>query len=294
MPIASVCLPPPAHYEVPRFTVPAWSCDSHCHVTPHDYENTVPDASYRPAPATPAALRQLRAAIGFGRSVVIQASVYGLDNRAVEQALRGEPDVLRGVVVADRRVSDAQIDQWHALGVRGMRFIMSGQLGGTVGLEDLVQLASRLSERGWHAEVALRSEQWTELMPVLRSLGCPLVIDHLGGLPPEMAGEAEQAIFSLLSAGRAWIKLISYRLCPDLMEPRLIHRAQRLYAAAPERMVWGTDWPHVGLTEGSDAGRLLNAFAGWFDHDAGALNQMLSLNPEVLFDFPRRANLTSD
>jgi 2-pyrone-4,6-dicarboxylate lactonase len=107
------------------------------------------------------------------------------------------------------------------------------------------------------------------------------------------AGEAEQAIFSLLSAGRAWIKLIGYRLSPALMEPRLIRRAQRLYAAAPERMVWGTDWPHVGLTEASDAGRLLNAFAGWFDHDAGVLNQILSLNPEVLFDFPRRANVRS-
>jgi predicted TIM-barrel fold metal-dependent hydrolase len=293
MQFASVCLPPPDHYEAPRFTVPAYACDSHCHVTPRDYENTVPEASYRPSQASPAALRQLRESIGFGRSVVIQASVYGLDNRAVEEALRDEPDALRGVVVADRHVSDAQIDKWHALGVRGMRFIVSGQLGGTVGREDLLQLAPRLAERGWHAEVALRAEQWRELLPVLLSLSCTVVIDHFGGLPPDITGEEEQAIFSLVSTGRAWFKLIGYRLSPDLMDGRLIDRAQRLFAAAPERLVWGTDWPHVGLSAASDAGRLLNAFAGWFDHDAGALKQVLSLNPEVLFDFPRRANVTS-
>ena len=291
MRFTTACLPPPDHYSMPDFPVPARACDAHCHVTPPDHLNTVSDASYEPAPAPPEELQRLRRAIQFERSVVVQASAYGKDNRAVEQALRAEPSALRGVVVADAETTDAQLDAWHSIGVRGMRFIMSGQLGGTVDLNDLQLLAPRLAARGWHAEILPHGDQWAPLAATLRQLPCTLVVDHLGGLALGDEGdEAEQVLHTLLATGRVWVKLIGYRLSPDLVDPCLVQRVQRLYAKAPTRMVWGTDWPHVGFSTAHDAGALLNAFATWFDHDAGVMEQVLASNPEVLFDFPRAVN----
>lgn len=291
MSFTTTCLPPPAQYSPPNFKVPAHACDAHCHVTPPDYLNTVPDASYEPAPAPPEELRRLRRALQLERSVVVQASAYGQDNRAVEQALRAEPLALRGVVVAGAETTDAQLDAWHALGVRGMRFIMSGQLGGTVDLNDLQRLAPRLAARGWHAEILPHGNQWPGLEATLRQLPCTLVVDHLGGLPLGEEGDAaERVLHSLLATGRVWVKLIGYRVSPDLLDPRMVRRAQRLYAAAPNRMVWGTDWPHVGFTTAHDAGALLNTFAAWFDRDAGVIERVLSSNPEALFDFPPSVN----
>lgn len=291
MQFTTTCLPPPSHYSAPDFKVPARACDAHCHVTPKDYLNTVSDASYEPAAAPPEELHRLRQSIQFERSVVVQASAYGQDNRAVEQALRAQPSVLRGVVVAGARTDDAQLDAWHNLGVRGMRFIMSGTLGGTVDLGDLQRLAPRLAARGWHAEILPHGDQWPSLKETLNRLPCTLVVDHLGGWPlNEGADEAQQVLSSLLGTGRVWVKLIGYRLSPDLLDPRLVHRVQRLYSEAPNRMVWGTDWPHVGFSTQQDAGALLNAFAAWFDHDEEAIERILSSNPEALFDFPRPGN----
>lgn len=258
---------------------------------PRDYANTVIDASYKPAPASPEELRRLRRAIAFERSVVVQASAYGKDNRAVEQALREDPSALRGVVVADAQTSDTQLDTWHSMGVRGMRFILSGQLGGTVDLDDLQLLAPRLAARGWHAEILPHESQWSSLETLLSQLPCTLVVDHLGGWSMnEEGGEAERVLLSLLATGRAWVKLIGYRLSADLLDPRVVRRAQRFYAQAPNRMLWGSDWPHVGFTAPHDAGKLLNAFAAWFDRDASVMNRVLASNPEELFDFPAVVN----
>lgn len=286
MKVVTACHPPPATYAAPSIAMPAWACDSHCHVTPADHANVTADASYQPAPAPPEELDRMRKAIGLQRSVVVQASVYGLDNRGVEAALKRDPRNVRGVVVADRDVSDRQLDIWHTLGVRGMRFIMAGQLGGTVGMDDLESLAPRLATRGWHAEIMLRPEQWRLLLPALRSLPCNLVIDHLGGVPADDNDPVpDAAILSLLDEGNTWLKLIGYRLSGDLLHPRLIGRARSFYEAAPTRMVWGTDWPHVGMADRHDAGVLLNAFMQWFDGDSEVLEKVLASNPEKLFDF---------
>lgn len=286
MQVVTRCFPPSSSYSTPSFDVPAGACDSHCHVTPRDHARVTPDASYVPQPCPPEELARMRNALGLERSVIVQASVYGLDNRGVEAALAQGPQTLRGVVVSDRRVSDAQLSTWHQLGVRGMRFIMSGQLGGTVGVEDLVQLAPRLAELGWHAEILPRTEDWNELLPVLTRLPCRLVIDHLGGMPAghtDPAGVA--AIDYLIAEGRTWVKLIGYRLSEDLHDPRLRKRAQHFYRLAPHRMVWGSDWPHVGMAKPQDAGVLLDVLAAWLERDPAALADVLVRNPEALFDF---------
>ena len=229
----------------------------------------------------------MRSALGLQRSVVVQASAYGLDNRGVEEALRRDPHNVRGVVVAKADVSDTQMDDWHRLGVRGMRFIMSGQLGGTVGIDDLIALAPRLAARGWHGEILPREDEWDDVLPVLSRLPCSLVIDHLGGVHADVDDPGPLAALDyLLGEGRTWLKLIGYRLSKDPLDPRLVARAQRFYRRAPQRMVWGSDWPHVGMSEPHDAGALLNAFASWFDHDEAVLSEVLAANPQSLFQFP--------
>ncbi|WP_063830518.1 amidohydrolase family protein [Cupriavidus sp. SK-3] len=278
-------LPPPESYATPTFVVPGGAWDCHSHVTPRGNWALVSDASYLPAPAPPEKHRKMRAALGLQRGAVIQASVFGTDNTGVIEALTDEPDILRGVVVAGQTIDDAEIERLHGIGVRGMRFITNG-LGGTVGTQAMVALAPRIAEFGWHAEVLPGPTQWPELLPVLEALPCKIVIDHMGGFPPEFGVNhpTTQVIRKLLVERGAWVKLIGYRLSDDLMDSRVIERAHAFYGDAPGQMIWGTDWPHVGIKKPVDAGQLLNAFARWFDNDPEVMHRVLAMNPACLFD----------
>lgn len=288
IPFVKECLPPPERYTRPTFRMPAGACDSHSHVTPVGTWKLAPDASYVPAPCPPEAHRRMRSALGLERAVVIQASAFGTDNSGVLDALADEPETVRGVVVVNESISDEALADLHRSGVRGARFITNG-LGGTVGFASLKALAPRISSLGWHIELLPDPAHWSELLPILKSLTCPIVLDHMGYLPASVGldDRAMRVISDLVIDRGAWMKLVGYRLSPDLEDARLIERAHAFYRAAPERMIWGTDWPHLGLATRIDAGKLLNVFASWFDNDAAVLERVLAANPSRLFDFPQ-------
>jgi len=246
----------------------------------------VEDASYEPCPTPPIESRRMRSALGFQRGVIVQASAFGQDNSGIFEALRDNPDSLRGVIVSDEGISDNELEQLHTLGVRGMRFITSG-LGGTVGTASMVALGPRIAQLGWHVEVLPAAAQWPALLPVLRNMPCEVVVDHLGYLPVEL-GDTDpslRALCELVSDHGAYVKLIGYRLSEKLGSPALARRAQNLFRLAPDRMVWGTDWPHVGLAASVDAGVLLNDFSSWFDNDMDVLERILAANPAKLYRF---------
>jgi len=196
------------------------------------------------------------------------------------------PARARAVAVIDESFDDATLRRMAEAGVRGVRFnLVSGN--GTPD-DQLETLARRIAPLGWHAQVYADGEKLEQLVPWLARLPVEVVIDHMGGVPAALGTEHAQfrALLRLLDGGRAWVKLCSYRVSSegapwDDVAPNVA----ALAAAAPERCVWGTDWPHPGMAPVPDAGRLLGQLFAWVP-DAEARRRILVENPCQLYGFP--------
>ncbi|HEY4296998.1 MAG TPA: amidohydrolase family protein [Paraburkholderia sp.] len=266
--------------------VPLGSVDCHHHV----YDNRFPydpDTTLRLPDATVADYRQLQQRLGLSRSVVVQPSSYGTDNRCLVDALQQFGDDARGIAVIDERTPDDELQHLHAHGVRGIRFNLSRPAG--AGIDLLDRLAARIAPLGWHVQVHTLGAAYVELAPRLAALPTEVVIDHLGRVPHPGAlqHEAFIALRRLMDHGRAWLKLSgayhdsrdgapSYADSATLMQYWIEH--------APERIVWGTDWPHPAAMVGEkplpDDAQLLDLF--------GQLASRLAQRQTILVDNPCR------
>lgn len=271
----------------PRSPIPANACDSHAHVFgPYAQYPLSPDRAYEsPELPAPAYLGMLDT-IGFARGVVVTASAYGSDNRAMLQALRSSPSRLRGVAVLDH--SQDALATMHALGVRGARFSQVPGFTGTVGFHELDRVAARLREMGWHAQIWTLLGTFIPLVDRLLAHGLPLVLDHMA-LPNPAKGITHasfQALLRLLGSGKVWVKLIPYRLSrmfPDYEDIRSFHDV--LVATNPDQLVWGSDWPHVHMSRDiPDDGHLVDLFHQWVGDEA-LRKKILVDNPARLYDF---------
>jgi predicted TIM-barrel fold metal-dependent hydrolase len=294
MPTAPPCLPP---REVTRPDVPPLpdACDTHAHVFgPADLFPYADDRSYTPPDAPLKKYLGMLDVIGFARGVLVQGSAHGRDNSAMLDALKRQPDRLRGVAVADTGVSPAELRDWNALGVRGLRFnhfYRDGQLHyrGGVPLSAAKVLASVMADLGWHLQLWIDVKDLPDIIPTLKSMGLPVVIDHMGRTDAR-AGTQTAGFQSLLRAvgeGWCWAKLSgAHRLsqqAPDYPDARPFHEA--LVAANPERLVWGGDWPHPRVEgEMPDAGHLFELFHAWTP-DLEARQRILVGNPARLYGF---------
>jgi predicted TIM-barrel fold metal-dependent hydrolase len=232
--------------------------------------------------------------VGATRGVLIQPGGYGEDASALRAALREAGGKLRGIAAATAEISDRALAEWHADGVRGLRFVEmmapggGGRYPGSTGVDQLRPLAPRMRELGWHAEVWATVDQHAGLLPLLRTCGVPVVLDHLSGVVAERGVDdpAFQAVLSALREGWLWVKLTLCRCSrafPDYPDLRPFHDA--LVAAAPDRLVWGSDWPHLRMGDLSpDVGHLLDLFADWVG-DAERRERILARNPAALYDF---------
>jgi 2-pyrone-4,6-dicarboxylate lactonase len=294
MPTAPPCLPP---REATRPDVPPLpdACDTHAHVFGSaDLFPYADDRSYTPPDAPLKKYLGMLDGIGFARGVLVQGSAHGRDNSAMLDALKRQPDRLRGVAVADTGVSRAELRDWNALGVRGLRFnhfYRDGQLHyrGGVPLSAAKVLASVMADLGWHLQLWIDVKDLPDIIPTLKSMGLPVVIDHMGRTDAR-AGTQTAGFQSLLRAvgeGWCWAKLSgAHRLsqqAPDYPDARPFHEA--LVAANPERLVWGGDWPHPRVEgEMPDAGHLFELFQAWTP-DLEARQRILVGNPARLHGF---------
>ncbi|HTM05491.1 MAG TPA: amidohydrolase family protein [Vicinamibacterales bacterium] len=245
----------------PQFTVPAGSVDAHCHVFgPGDRFPFAPERKYTPCDASKEQLFALRDFLGFERNVIVQATCHGKDNRALVDALRASNDKARGVATVARQVTDAELRDMHAAGVRGTRFNFVKRLVDFTPREELVEIANRIAPLGWHVVVYFEAVDLPELWDFFTSLPTTVVVDHMGR--PDVTKAVDGPEFELFvrlmrEHTNVWSKVtcperLSVSGPPALNGERHAYRdvvpfAKRLVESFPDRVLWGTDWPHPNL-----------------------------------------------
>jgi predicted TIM-barrel fold metal-dependent hydrolase len=268
--------------------VPPLACDCHAHILgPPSKYPYVPDRSYTPPDALPSDYLRMLGVLGIERMVVVQASCYGEDNRrTVDAVVELGLHRARGVVMVGADVGESELQSMHERGIRATRFITTAKGGPT--LDQLADVAARVAPFGWPIEMYVPTSVWPQILPIVEKLPVPVVFDHMGGMmastPPD--DPIFRRILALLESGRCWTKLTGYR--PSVAGPPyadVAPLARRFAAVAPERCVWGSDWPHTNL-EGHmpDDGALLDQFGEWFPDEA-LRRRILVDNPAALYRF---------
>jgi 2-pyrone-4,6-dicarboxylate lactonase len=285
---APLCLGPLPEIDPPAFDVPFGAVDTHAHVVAaSDAYPMVPERSYTPPPAPEDKYLAMLDATGMTYGVLVQISVYGTDNRYMLETLRRHPERLRGIAVVSPDVTDAELEAMHAAGVRGLR--INVLFGGGIGFAAMESLAHRIKDLGWHMQFLMDVNALPELMPRMTKLPVPGIVDHMGHTPVAQGLEAPgfSALRSLVRDHGYWVKLSgAYRISErfptfDDVTPF----AQALIEDAPDRMVWGSDWPHVSLTRMPNTGALRNLLPQWAP-DADTRRRILVDNPARLYGFP--------
>ncbi len=269
---------------------PAGACDCHIHAYDARYP-AVAGARLTPPDATMAQYREIQARLGTQRAVLVTPSTYGADNRPMLHALALLGEQARGVAVIDGDEREAQLQAMHDAGVRGIRLNLS--LGVTSSADQILPLAKRIAPLGWHLQLLMAPGRLAELAPVLSDLPVPVVFDHMARLAPHEAGvhPAHAVVLRLLERGRAWIKLSGGYLVStrhSIEDPALDALARSYLDANPERVVWGSDWPHASASAGMqpmpDDARQFDRLADWTG--SARLRQVLVHNPAALYGFP--------
>jgi predicted TIM-barrel fold metal-dependent hydrolase len=284
-------LDPPEHSRPPERAPPPGATDCHAHVFgPFERFPLASQREYTPLALPGERYLRMLDEVGFSRGVLVQGSAHGTDCRALLYALALAPERLRGVVLLTPKVTDEELEMMNESGVRGARFSQppQGLFKGAVGFEMLAPLAPRLARLGWHAQVQTTCAHFMSLAPQLLSYGLPIVVDHLGLADVSRGvGDASfHGILRLLGEERIWLKTTPYRLSklyPDYPDVAPFYRA--LLAANPERLLWGSDWPHVHMSaDMPDVGHLIDLFDRWTG-DETLRRQILVDNPALLYGF---------
>jgi 2-pyrone-4,6-dicarboxylate lactonase len=266
------CLPPVRNTRKPNIVLPSGSIDTHVHVFERGYRLS-PDRGYNPPESTLADLKRLHSTLGIDRVVFTQPSVYGTDNSAILDgmaALNAErPDRARCVVAISMNVSESELARLDASGVRGVRLNTDNKGGMPIGLGQISDLASRIAPFGWHIEFLFPGKDILDLMPTFAALKVPMSIGHFAYQPASAGVGAPgfRALLELMRRGNTWIKIsganrVSATDLPPYDDVKPM--AQALVEAAPDRIMWGTDWPHPNkYVANPNDGDLVDAFGEW-------------------------------
>ncbi len=282
--------PHPDPHTPVAFTPPPGACDAHCHVFgPADRFPFAPGRAYTPPDSGIEKFQALQERLGLSRAVFVQASCHGTDNSAMVDALRRGAGRYAGVAMIDDTFSTDDIAELHAAGVRGTRFNFVAHLGGAPDLDTFWRLVDRVQPFGWHIVLHFDAKDLPAYADLLDAMPCPYIIDHMARVPvTDGVDQAPfQALLSLLSDERCWVKISgAERLTADGPPPYddVVPFARALIAAAPDRVLWGTDWPHPNVRHMPDDGDLVDILAA-FAPDEATRNRILVDNPERLYDF---------
>lgn len=272
----------------PAFLLPRGACDTHVHIWgPFDRFPLAKGAPYTPPERTSDDLVALHERLGADRAVIVQTTVYKADNRAMLDGIARSAGRWRGVALIDESFDDVAFRALHEGGVRGVRFGFVKHLGGVPDLALVRRTAARIAPMGWHLVLHLDAGNIPEFLEFFGEFNLPVVVDHMGRVP--VRDGLDQAPFrlllELLKRPNWWVKVSGAERISDTGPPftDAIPFAQRLVAAAPDRVLWGTDWPHPNVRwepDEADLVDLLPRFA-----NAAALQQLLVDNPARLYEF---------
>ena len=281
----------------PSFKVPAGSVDAHCHVFgPGDEFPVAPERKYTPCDASKAQLFALRDHLGFARNVVVQATCHGADNRALVDALLHADGKARGVASVKRSISNAELLALHAAGVRGVRFNFVKRLVDFTPKDELLEIAGRIHQLGWHVVIYFEAVDLPELWDFFTALPTTVVVDHMGR--PDVGLPVDGPQFALFERfmhehGNVWSKVS----CPERLSvagPRaldgeqaayrdVVPFARRIVEQFPDRVLWGTDWPHPNLKDHMPDDGLLVDFIPHIATTAELQHKLLVDNPMRLY-----------
>jgi 2-pyrone-4,6-dicarboxylate lactonase len=238
----------------PEFRPPPGAVDAHCHVFgPGDVFPYARERKYTPTDAPKDQLWALRDFLGFERNVIVQGTCHGADNRALVDALRHSGDRARGVATVTQATTDVELGVLHQAGVRGVRFNFVKRLVDVTPPEVLLEIGRRIAPLGWHVVVYFEAQDLVELAPFLASLPTIVVIDHMGRpdvRQPVEGPEFERFVRFMREHDNVWSKVsgaerLSVSGPPDYSD--FVPFARRIVEAYPDRVLWGTDWPHPNM-----------------------------------------------
>jgi 2-pyrone-4,6-dicarboxylate lactonase len=281
----------------PRFKLPAGAVDAHCHVFgPGAQFPYALERKYTPCDASKEQLFALRDHLGFDKNVIVQATCHGSDNRALVDALRHSDNKARGVATVKRDVSDAELQDMHAAGVRGTRFNFVKRLADFTPREVLLEIANRIAPLGWHVVVYFEAQDLPELYDFFTALPTTVVVDHMGR--PDVSKPVDGPEFELfVKMMREHDNIWSKVSCPERLSlsgpPALngeqnayrdvVPFARRLVETFPDRVLWGTDWPHPNLKDHMPDDGLLVDFIPHIAPTAELQRKLLVDNPTRLY-----------
>ena len=283
--------------STPRWRLPPGSVDAHCHVFGPGAEFPyAPERKYTPCDASKAQLFALRDHLGFARNVIVQATCHGADNRAMADACRASGGRARGVATVRRSVTDRELEELHAAGVRGVRFNFVKRLVDFTPKDELLEIAGRIRALGWHVVIYFEAQDLPELWDFFTALPTTVVVDHMGR--PDVTQPVDGPEFALfLKLMREHDNIWSKVSCPERLSvagPPALDGEQRAYRdvvpfarrvveSFPDRVLWGTDWPHPNLKHHMPDDGLLVDFIPHIAVTAELQKKLLVANPMRLY-----------
>lgn len=274
----------------PRFELPEGAVDAHCHVFGPEAEFPfAPERKYTPCDASKHQLFALRDFLGFSRNVIVQATCHGKDNRAMVDAVRSSNGLARGVASVRADVGMDELKEMHDAGVRGVRFNFVRRLVDATPREVFLGIANKIARLGWHIVVYFEAQDLEDLTPFLNQLPTIIVVDHMGR--PDIAAGADSQAFEMFlelmdKNTNVWSKVT----CPERLSISGPHAyddvvpfARKVVESFPERVLWGTDWPHPNMTSHMpDDGKLVD-FIPRIAPDRAQQRKLLVDNPMRLY-----------
>ena len=281
----------------PRFKLPMGSVDAHCHVFgPGDVFGFAPNRKYTPCDASKTQLFALRDCLGFNRNVIVQATCHGTDNRAMVDACQSSGGRARGIATVRRDIGEQELQALHTAGVRGVRFNFIKRLVDFTPKEELFEIADRIAQWDWHIVVYFEAQDLPELWDVFTALPTTVVVDHMGR--PDVSKPVDGPDFELFlkfmhQHSNVWSKVS----CPERLSvtgpfatngEREAYRdvvpfARCVVETFPDRVLWGTDWPHPNMKSHMPDDGLLVDFIPHIAVTPELQNQLLVANPRRLY-----------
>jgi 2-pyrone-4,6-dicarboxylate lactonase len=250
---APTCKAPDPETRVPKFRAPPGACDAHCHIFgPAERYPYAPERTYTPPDAPLSRFKALQSTLGLTRAVLVNASCHGRDNTVIVDAIAQSGGQYRGVANADDTFSERDFKILHEQGFRGVRFNFVKHLGGVPDMGEFERVLARIGPLGWHVDLHFDAADLLPFDAMLRALPLPFIIDHMGRVPTEK-GLEQPPFRQLLELARTdqncWVKISGSERMSSAGPPftDAVPFAQALIAAAPDRMLWGTDWPHPNI-----------------------------------------------